>query len=241
MSNSAKTGLSALARPNQPRTKRVSFTLIELLVVIAIIAILASMLLPALTKARDKARSIHCVNNLKQLGMAEGQYINDHQDFVVPPSIVYPVLGTITWLSGDSSTKSFPFKSYFPSVLNFRTIVRCPSDDEKRDIKIDTLAQTSYNMNGQLGTLNNPPSATQKVWKVSQIKSPSTIINLIDNQQNQKTFWAGAGYGYARIGLRHNRTASTLYIDGHVSTERNGTIRYKNVDVNSTNVTVMPY
>ncbi len=58
------------------------FTLIELLVVIAIIAILAAMLLPALSAARERARSANCVNKLKQIGLAEFMYAGDNQDYM---------------------------------------------------------------------------------------------------------------------------------------------------------------
>jgi prepilin-type N-terminal cleavage/methylation domain-containing protein len=60
-----------------------AFTLVELLVVLAIISILAAMLLPATAMAREKARSIFCVNNLKQIGIAMTLYADDHSDFLV--------------------------------------------------------------------------------------------------------------------------------------------------------------
>ncbi len=153
-------------------TKRLAFTLIELLVVIAIIAILAAILFPVFAKARDRANTTACLNNMKQLGVGLYTYLQDYDES-------YPILRRVI---GGSTAWTWR-ESLFPYVKSL-DVAKCPSNViGKKFPALKAEGNTypvSYALNGSLfGSLAGDITVF-RVVKMRNVKEPSNSIFVVE-------------------------------------------------------------
>ena len=201
--------------------KKKCFTLIELLVVIAIIAILASMLLPALNKARETAKKISCLNNLKQISLCVPMYASDYDEFILPNNFI----GANTAWYLVISNKYLNHKvdgNYggLPSLFS------CPSDvDGYHPLYFAAKkSKISYTLNNSTGDLaSGQYASSSNKWKYRSHKMgnvPSDSLLFTERGGDWTSYLKFYVSDYNPrdcFGFFHGTTVNTAYADGHAA------------------------
>ena len=158
-----------MVRIETMKTQRMSFTLIELLVVIAIIAVLAAMLLPALSKARAKARQTSCTNNHKHISMASIMYADDNSG-MLPMCYYKAPSGTETFWRGFIASYYSPIESY-----KYNSWFPCAAFPQDEHLAVGWNIYLGYYNNG------NPISPDWRSHNQTEIGSPSAHVFCLDS------------------------------------------------------------